>query len=218
MLYVQYAQSKNFQSLLYGGENIDGEFAGLNTYLNIYWRDFYDQIFNILTATEYGLNVWGQILNTGKQYFIGTQDSTFGYDVVPVPLDLIGYAQNYDQGSYSFGDTFSIMSIEQYRCLLILRARTFISNGSILSITTLLNDFFINLQDFASGDGEDYYIAVTVSQDLTTPYQVNYNFKHTVTPSSTLPYWISAIFFTNVALNAYYLPIPIGGFPNITIT
>ena len=218
MLYVQYAQSTNFQNLLYGENTVDTQYPGLNNYLNVYWQDFYDQIFNILTCNSVGLNIWGQILNTGRQYYIGTQNQTFGFNVNPG--NTTDYAQNFNNGSFTVGGTYTILNDGDYRCLLMLRARYFVCNGSILAITKLLNDFFINLQLYGSTDDQDYNIIVTVSPDVSTPYQVNYHFKHTVTPGSELPLWIAAIFTPNSAVNnnAYYLPIPTGGFPNITIT
>lgn len=219
MLYVEYAQSANFQNLLYGNVDDNGvpQYVGLNNYLNISWQDFYFQIFNIFTCNDDGLNIWGQMLNTGRQYYIGTQTSTFGFTVNP--YNETGYAQNFGFGSFTAGGNFTVLKTGQYRCLLLLRARTYISNGSILSITKLLNDFFINLKIYSNNDGNNYNIKVSVSQDMTTPHQINYTFQHTDSPSTSLPLWVNAIFFPNMANpSSYYLPIPVGGFPSITIT
>jgi hypothetical protein len=217
MLYVQYALSEKFQNLLYGHDNdietSTTQFLGLNNYLNIYWKDFYDQIFNIGTANDTGLDIWGQLLNTGRQYYLPTQEKTFGFNVNPG--NITDYAQNFEHGSFYNGGNYQVLEQFQYRCLLILRARTFISNGSILSITKILNDFFSNLKNYKpSSINEDYDISVSVNTDLNIPYQVNYTFHHNTTPSTSLPIWLATIFSPG---NTDYLPIPIGGFPNIII-
>lgn len=101
----------------------------------------------------------------------------------------------------------------------MLRARTFVSNLSILSITKLLNDFFIDLQEY--GDPAfNYKFIVSVEVDPTNLHQLNYKFKDvSATPTGELPEWIATIFnLTNYNNGTYYLPLPIGTIPNITIT
>ncbi len=210
-LYVQYAKSTNFQNLLYG-TNVN---IGLNNVLNCTAQDFYNNIFNILspTITSAGLNIWGAILNTPRNYKIGTREKTFGFNVNP--NNITDYAQNFNHGTfYNSNSVFSILPDGEYRCLLILIARMNISNMSIISITRLLNDFFILLQQFGSPQ-QNYNWVISVSADTTTPNQLNYDFKNTGTGS--FPIWLSYIFSTvNIPSNTFYLPLPIGTYPNIT--
>ena len=212
-LYVQYSNSSNFQDFLYGtDENI-----GLNNILNISWVDFYNDIFNILTANSVGLNLWGQILNTSRNYYLPISSRTFGFNVNP--MNTTGYAQNFNNGTFYSGATWSTLPDGEYRCLLMLKARTFISNMSIASITKLLNDFFINLQQYGS-DTQNYQFVVSVAVDNTQIHQLNYIFKDvSPTPTGLLPLWVGYIFsLSNLNTNTYYLPLPIGTIPNITIT
>lgn len=210
MIYNQDSGAKKLQSILYGTDS----YAGLNNYLNISWKDFYRDIFNIFTANTVGLNIWGEILNTGRQYYFGTQEKTFGFDVNP--KNTTDYAQNFNHGTFTSGGSFTVLSDDEYRCLLMLRARTFKCNGSILQITSILNDFFINLKKYDTSSNQDYDIKVSVTPDPIIPFRVNYKFIHKTTPSNQLPLWINAIFIKN-NFNQVYLPIPIGGYANISI-
>lgn len=212
-LYVQYSNSNNFQNYLYGTDNYDG----LNSVLNLYWKDFYDQIFNVKTCNSDGLNIWGQILNTTRNYSLPTVSKTFGFNVNP--NNTTDYAQNFNHGTFYSGATYSILPDGEYRCLLMLRAQTFISNMSILSITKILNDFFINLQQYGN-PAINYKFVVSVTVDFLQQNQLNYKFKDvSENPTGQLPTWITYIFsVSNLSKNTYYLPLPIGTVPNITIT
>lgn len=212
-LYVQYSNSKNFQNWLYGTNN----YIGINSTLNINIKDFYNNIFNINTCNTTGLNLWGQILNTPRNFYIGTAPKTFGFNVNP--HNTVDYAQNFNHGTFYSGGLWTTLPDGEYRCLLMLRARTFISNMSILSITKLLNEFFLNLQGYANNT-ENYQFSVSVSVDNFTHNQLNYIFKDlSIAPTGKLPIWITNIFsITNISVNAFYLPLPIGTYPNITIT
>lgn len=239
MLYVQYANSTNFQNLLYGGSytaindagvSVKVPYAGLNNYMNCYWMSFYKQIFDIKTAHSLnydgtdilysaGLDLWGEILGVGRQFIIGTQDSTFGFD--QNPHNLTGYAQNFDHGTFTQGGTYSILPDAEYRALLMLVARTMISNLSILSITKLLNDFFTFLTGAGSAPKTQYEILANVSVDATNPMQINYEFRSAITPASLakLPIWIANIFnIANQTTGTFYLPLPIGRTPHIIST
>ena len=213
-LYVQYANSTKFQNFLYGND----DFIGLNNLLNIKWNDYYDQIFNILTCNSTGLDIWGKILNIPRSYYIGTQDKTFGFNVNPG--NITDYAQNFNHGTFTAGNTWSTLPDGEYRCLLMMVARTYISNLSILQITKLLNDFFINLQKYGTPNNTfNYSFVVSVSVDNANPHQLNYIFKDVSSnPDGKLPQWISFIFsLGNYNTHAYYLPLPVGTSPNISI-
>lgn len=211
-LYVQYSNSKNFQNFLYGNDtNI-----GLNSVLNIRVQDFYNDIFNILTANTAGLNIWGQILNTDRGYYLPTGDNVFGFNVRP--NNTTDYAQNFNHGTFYHGGNYSILPDGEYRCLLMLRARTFISNMSILSITSLLNDFFINLKQYGSTT-QNYDFIVSVNAEYNYNNRLNYTFKDVSSnPTNKLPLWISYIFSViNISNNNFYLPLPVGAYPKIYI-
>lgn len=212
-LYVQYSSSEKFQKYLYGN-NTD---IGLNSLLNLYWKYFYDDIFNILTCNDQGLDIWGQILNTSRGYYIGTNSRTFGFNVNPG--NTIDYAQNFNHGTFFSGSVWSILKAGEYRCVLMLRARTFISNMSILGITKLLNDFFLNLQQYGEA-GVNYEFVVSVSADPIIHHQLNYKFKDvSETPTAQLPRWMANVFaINNYGNGTYYLPLPVGTIPNITVS
>jgi hypothetical protein len=214
-LYVQYAKATKFQNFINGND----EFIGLNNLLNVKWNDYYDQIFNILTCNSTGLDIWGKILNIPRSYQIGTQEKTFGFNVNP--KNTTDYAQNFNHGTFISGNTWSTLPDGEYRCLLIMLARMYVSNLSIRQITKLLNDFFINLQKYGTPNEKiNYNFIVSVSVDDAQHNQLNYIFKDvSQSPTGNLPQWISYIFsLGNYNSHSYYLPLPLGTVPNVTIT
>lgn len=110
---------------------------------------FYDNIFNIATAVGYGLDVWGRILGVSRTLsisatnFFGFQQGTPG-------------AQPFDQGVFYAGggatNNFNLAD-DPYRVLLYAKALANISDGSILSINTILKNLFPNRGNCFVADG-----------------------------------------------------------------
>lgn len=88
-------------------------------------RNWYDVIFNMDTATGYGLDVWGKILNRGRE---------FVYNGV----------EYYLQGEQTIGGKyFSAEAMENlYRKVLQITAMRYIGNASLYSINNILQFIF----------------------------------------------------------------------------
>lgn len=95
-------------------------------------EDWFRVIFNLKTATGYGLDIWGKILNQGRAItFTDTNDNV-------VNVFLQG-AQTVDGVSYTAEEIENF-----YRTVLFLKAFSYISNCSLKNLNDLLN-FYLNM-------------------------------------------------------------------------
>lgn len=87
--------------------------------------NWYDVIFNLKTATGYGLDVWGKILNRNREF-------------------LYNGTLYYLQGQQNIGGTeFTAQQMDDlYRKVLQMTAMRYIGNASINSINNMLNIVF----------------------------------------------------------------------------
>lgn len=119
----QYANSPKFLKLVNG---LKEKFDNAQTV-----EDWFRIVYNIKTATGYGLDIWGLILNRGRDFtYVNqqTQQETYIY--------LKG-AQTID------GTPFTATQIEDtYRTILLLRAMGNITNASIKSLNEMLQFYF----------------------------------------------------------------------------
>lgn len=101
--------------------------------------NFFDDIWNILTAQGYGLEVWGRILNVSR--------------TIPIPVDgsFLGFNEasswtGFNQGPFFGGGSQLtqnvILSDTDFRTLLLAKAASNISDGSIPSINAILLSLF----------------------------------------------------------------------------
>lgn len=169
----QYANSPKYVKLV---EGIREQF---NNYKTI--QDWYNVVYNIRTATGYGLDWWGKILDQSR--------------LISFIDDNNQKVEIFLQGEITVdGITFSADEIENlYRTLLIFRAMSNIGNATIPSLEMLLNSAF-------EGRGQVYIDEVTTMQiDVTFNFYVNklekYVFSTDIFPKPT-----------GVGVNFYYVP------------
>lgn len=100
---------------------------------------FYSDIWNIETATTYGLNVWGRIVNISRQLYIPDNTPYFGFK------DGINDYAPFGQGVFYTGkqeyDVYTL-SDSQYRTLILTKALSNISNCTAQSINKVLQFLF----------------------------------------------------------------------------
>lgn len=128
---VQYESSPVLQKLV---ENWKSTFSFESDLIN-----FFNQVYNLETATTYGLNVWGTILNTSRTVFIPSYTSTnptFGFEGTGL--------QPFNQGIFYTGNApfYFVLTDEQYRILLLLKLVGGYSNGSISGLNLCLKTYF----------------------------------------------------------------------------
>jgi len=111
-----------------------------------FWRDWYNNVFNLQTANQFGLSVWSYILNV--PLFVNnpqpTNRPTWGFNAFdPVFPDLINSYLNFGQIPISintggnFYNKIINLSTEEQRFLLRLRYFQLVTNGIVGNINEI---------------------------------------------------------------------------------
>ncbi len=100
-----------------------------------FWNDWYTNVFNLVTANEFGLSLWAIIL--GLPITVGVPPDSpdkpaFAYDE---------NRQNYEHGNYTDTDGGIILTLEEKR--LLLRLRYF--QLACRAATPQINEFFVEV-------------------------------------------------------------------------
>jgi hypothetical protein len=101
-------------------------------------QSFYDSIWNISTASGYGLDVWGKIVGVGRLFEIPNTGPWLGFQDGSTDSQPFGQSPFYagpSTGSY-------LLSDNAFRTLILVKAIANISNCSIQSYNTLLSNLF----------------------------------------------------------------------------
>lgn len=111
---------------------------------------FYNNIWNVATATGYGLDVWGRIVGIKRRLTISGGSKFLGYqEATPASADPFGQSPLYSgtpaTQNYTIGDA-------QYQSLIMLKALMNISKTSIPTYNTVLRSLF-------AGRGGNVYIS-----------------------------------------------------------
>lgn len=104
-----------------------------------FWANWYRDVFNIDTANDFGLAVWGRILNVG----LGLQvDSTIG-----IPHFGFGvYHRNFNNGNFARATSGEqALSTDQKRLIIRLRYYQLISRGTVVEINEAMARIFGDL-------------------------------------------------------------------------
>lgn len=130
----QYSNSKKIFSL------IEQKQIYLNAAYSDFWDSWYDDVFNLLTANEFGLAVWSIIL--GIPLFIPLENiegKWFGFN--SVPISPVGNPfVNFNRGNFPPVTPVYSLTLEEQRLILRLRYYQLVSNG------VMVNDGDANVQ------------------------------------------------------------------------
>jgi hypothetical protein len=160
----QYANSPTLMALISNFEQYIDQTANINNFFNF--------VFNINTAQGYGLDVWGRILGVNRvlQVQAGTY---FGFSGAGGPFNASG--DSFGGGPaptganpwYSGAPTTTNFSLtdSSFRTLLLAKALSNISNGSVQSVNQILINLF--LTPVAGRTGNAY---VTDALNMTMTY------------------------------------------------
>lgn len=119
--------------------------------------DFFDMIWNIDTAVGYGLDVWGRILGVTRTVSIPGDVTYFGFQE---SNSWVGWGQGVFYVGGQSTQNF-ILTDSSYRILLLAKALSNISDGSIPSINRLLLNLFPNRGNCYVADGMDMTMIYT---------------------------------------------------------
>lgn len=129
---------------------------------------WYDQVWNILTAVGYGLDVWGRILGFGRVVNIPGSQKFFGFEEAQPSSDqdTWGFAPFF--GGAGTTQNYSLPD-DLYRLALLAKAATNIWNGSILGINAILLALFPFRGACYVTDGQNMTMTYTFTFALSPP-------------------------------------------------
>lgn len=166
----QYANSPILMQLILNFFNYVDQTANMDA--------FFDLIWNVDTAQGYGLDVWGRIVGVSRIVQL-EQGAYFG-------LEHLGGASGdpFNVSPFYNGETLTAnyaLTDASYRMLILAKALSNISDGSIKSINQILINLFPNQKNAFVVDNEDMTMSYTFDF-VTTPVQ-----QAIVTQSGVLP-------------------------------
>lgn len=123
-----------------------------------FWEDWYRDVFNLLTANDFGLAVWAVILDI--PIFADNGASSSGYPAWG--FDPSG--ENFTHGNFATPGSGALLTTAERRSILRLRYHQLTTNGSVTSINEALADVF--------GEGTAHVVDnynMTITYTFTTP-------------------------------------------------
>lgn len=132
----QYDESTNLLSL------INQKQQWYNTYQTQFWQNWYTNVFNLLTANEFGLSVWSYILFV-PLFLENTPEPAdapiWGFNQIISFPTLENTYLNFQHGNFSTKGLIISLTVEEQRFLLRLRYFQLSDRGSITVINQFLN-------------------------------------------------------------------------------
>lgn len=156
----QYANSPTITALIdYANQNIDPR-------NNI--DDFYDFIWNVNTAQGFGLDIWGSIVQVGRELQIPViyESDYFGYQTPDDDWQPFNQSPFYNRQSGA-NQTY-ILADDAYRQLILVKALCNISSVTIPSLNNILTMLF-------AGRGKCYVV-------VDSPNNLQYCFEFALEP------------------------------------
>jgi hypothetical protein len=158
-LLSQYANSPTLLQLINNWETYINPAASLNA--------FYTQIWDVLTATGFGLDIWGKIVGISRQIKIAGTALDFGFKE--------GTGQPFGQAPFNGGTASSntyTLSDTAFRTLILVKALSNISNSTALSYNNLLQNLFAGRGRCYVTDTGQMQILFTFEFNL-QPYEIS---------------------------------------------
>lgn len=165
----QYNDATNLQSL------INQKQAWYTENQTQFWTDWYNNVFNLMTANTFGLAIWSIILDVPLYLINEPEDPNkpiFGFNAYnPSYPTLENTYTNFGSGNFSsFGEVITLTDDEQ-RFLLRLKYFKLTSRGAIPEINTFLNYLFATSGGEFTGtawalDGLDMSMTYVFTQPL----------------------------------------------------
>lgn len=134
---TQYADSNKLKSIIYSFN----EAIGVDGFID----DFYDMVWNIMTADTYGLDIWGKIVVVSRLLTVTENRIYFGFNEATSEEPVIDDPQPFNQAPFYNGDQSTstvTLSNEIYRKLILMKAASNISDCTIPNMNKLLMHMF----------------------------------------------------------------------------
>lgn len=138
----QYDDATNLKAIIQYMQDV------FNTNQTQFWSDWYDNVFNLLTANEFGCAVWAIIL--GIPLNIIQAPST------AIPWGFGVFNKNFGNGNFATtGGEIVGLTLEEQRLILRLRYFQLTCNGTVLEINAFLKLLFEDFGQVYVLDGLD---------------------------------------------------------------
>lgn len=127
----QYNDAENLQSILQSKQDWYNENQAN------FWNDWYNDVFNLMTANNFGLTVWSIILDI--PIVVVSQPPDTG----EIPWGFEAYSENYNNGNFAGSSSpIQTLTTEQARTVLRMRYFQITSRGTIPEINRFLSILF----------------------------------------------------------------------------
>lgn len=129
--------------------------------------NFYDLIFNVLTAEGYGLDVWGRIVGVSRNIPVSGGGSTGSFGFNEPGNDWVGF----NQAPFTTGPTITTnvtLTDAQFRPLVLAKAATNIWDGSIPGLNSILLGLYKGRGTPYVQDGANMSMTFVFDFELTT--------------------------------------------------
>ena len=158
----QYNEATNMQTLLQEKQDWYDENQSQ------FWEDWYNNVFNLITANTFGLSIWSIILNVPNYLNSGIipNELVFGFNGGDPPDNDY---ENFERGTFSNVGDVIVLTEEQQRLVLRLRFYQLVSRGAIPEINTFLSELFQTSGTVFSGNAW-----VLDGFDMTITYVFNF--------------------------------------------
>jgi hypothetical protein len=113
-----------------------------------FWSDWYDDVFNLMTANQFGLAVWAIILNVPLFIDLSPESDDapiFGFNEDPSINSYVNFnnfATSFIGSNFSSRGSVIVLSDEEQRIILRLRYYQLVSRGAIPEINQMLKNIF----------------------------------------------------------------------------
>ena len=150
-----------------------------------FWGDWYNNVFNLQTANDFGLSVWSIILNL-PLFILPSPDADrplWGFsDWTPSPIN--DYV-NFDNGNFAQGGNAITLSAEEQRLMLKLRYFQLTSRGDIPTTNAQLNAAF----QACYGEGNTCWILDGLKMNIIAVFNFNipYNMREVLVNYDLIP-------------------------------
>jgi hypothetical protein len=132
----QYDEATNLLSLL------NQKQTWYNTNQTQFWTDWYNNVFNLQTANNFGLSVWSYILNI-PLFFLEEMESSskpiWGFNAYTSPPTLENSYLNFGRSNFSIRGSVLSLTTEQQRFLLRLKYFQLSNRVDVTDVNKFLN-------------------------------------------------------------------------------
>ena len=159
----QYNQAPNLLSLM------EQKQAWYDENQTAFWTSWYDNVFNLDTADQFGLTIWAIILDIPIVVVVEPPSTTVGFGWGP-------YHRNFTHGNFRAVAGSQQLTVEQSRTVLKMRYYQITSRGTVPEINEFMARLFVDMGPVYVLDNLD--MTMTYVFGFPIPSNMNYILKN----------------------------------------